>query len=112
MTLAITVTDFPTYSRGRFDLWVALHAPGTPDTQFSFISGLPTTPAFSVEPIPFSTELMPEEAAYTVLDNLAIPVLQTGIYTFYALLTETGVNPLQDLEKTRSDLAIQTLVLR
>lgn len=114
-TLNIDVTvDFQeTYSKGRLDLWVAVHLPNTPASEFLFLTGTPSTPSFSLKPQAFQGSLETIDNTYSVLkDFLLTSNLNKGKYTFYTLLVEAGTNPLENAEINRSNLAIQVTVVQ
>lgn len=107
----LALEDFPEYSKGRFDLWVAMHFPNLPESEFIFVTGTAWAPIFGIEAQPFLSSLKPVDGTYQILKDFTVPVVDEGRYIFYALLVEQGVNPLQDFERNRSNLAIQGTAL-
>jgi len=95
------------YSKGRLDLWVAIHLPNTPDSEIQFISGTPSAPLFNLEPQPFQRSLEAVNKRYSILKDFPLSsTLNQGEYRFYALLIEAGTNPLESVDIGRSLLAI------
>jgi len=109
LNVDLVVEKFPKYSQGRFDLWIALQLPNTPD--LIFVTGTASAPNFSPEAQAFLSSLKSVDSTYSLLKDLIWPSISEGEYTFYALLVEEGVNPLQEADINRSNLAIQSISL-
>ena len=110
LNVELVIEEFPHYSQGRFDLWAAIHLPNRPNSEFFFMTGTASKPLFnSLEPQTFQTSLETVNSTYSILKDYTVPSsIETGAYTFYALLVEKGTNPLTETDITRSNLAIQT----
>lgn len=104
-------TDFQDYSQGPIDLWVAVKLPKSADSEFLFVTGMPSVPEFGFKPQPFQQSLKSQDDTYGVLKDFTMPALEKGEYVLYALAVEEGVNPLQELERNRSNLVIQAITI-
>jgi len=108
--LELVVENFPSYSQGRFDLWLAIQVPDV--AELYFVSGTPTAPSFNNEAQVFIPSLDSVDNRHLLLQNLQLPpIVIEGEYVFYALLVEEGANPLLEIDITRSNLAVQAIVL-
>jgi hypothetical protein len=92
------------YSKGYLDLWVALHFPNTPDSLFYFLTSITS---FTEAPQSFLGSLKSLDNTHLLMD-FSVPPTEKGEYTFYALLVERGANPLNEADRNRSHLLIQT----
>jgi hypothetical protein len=104
VSLAIDFQEF--YSKGFLDLWVAAHFPDTPASQYRFVTGPIATPSFLENPQPLKTSLESTNDTSLLMDFI-VPSTDKGEYTFYALLVERGANPLNESDRSRSNLVIQ-----
>lgn len=111
LSLELAVNFQETYSKGNLDLWIAVHLPGTPDSEFQFITGTATQPVFNIEPQAFLVSLKATNNTYPLITNFIVPSLPAGEYTFYALAVEAGTNPLQVSDHNRSNLITQRVYL-
>ncbi|WP_069471138.1 hypothetical protein [Candidatus Marithrix sp. Canyon 246] len=112
LTVDLVIADFPAYSKGRFDLWAAIHLPNKPDDEFVFLKGTASEPLFnSLKPQSFQVSLETVNSTYSVLKNFTIPSVEIGKYVFYAILVEKSANPLTGTDITRSNLAVQTITV-
>ncbi len=112
LNMDLVVENFPAYSHGHFDLWAALHAPNTPDAQFGFLTGTSSEPLFTLEPQSFQGALETVDSQYHLLKDFTVPLIEAGEYVFYALLVENGANPLEESQRNRSVLAVQSTTVR
>jgi hypothetical protein len=63
LNLEYAVNFQETYSKGNFDLWIAVHLP---DSEFQFMIGTATQPVFNTEPQAFLAHVgCISEASYT-----------------------------------------------
>ena len=112
LTVDLVIADFPVYSKGRFDLWAAIHLPNKPDDEFVFLKGTASEPLFSsLKPQSFQVSLETVNSTYSVLKNFRLPAVETGEYVFYAILAEKNANPLTGTDITRSNLAVQIITV-
>ncbi|BAP56618.1 hypothetical protein THII_2321 [Thioploca ingrica] len=111
LSLELAVNFQETYSKGNFDLWIAVHLPGTPDSEFQFMIGTATQPVFNTEPQAFLVSLKATNNTYPLIKDFMVPPLPAGEYTFYALAVEAGTNPLQVSDHNRSNLITQRVYL-
>jgi len=85
LNVSLEIDFQESYSKGYLDVWAALHFPNTPESQF-------------LESIDHSPLLM----------DFLVPLVDAGEYTFYVLLVERGTNPLNEADRNRSSVLIQT----
>ncbi len=111
LNLELAANFQETYSKGQLDLWIAVHLPNTPDSDFQFLTGTATQPTFNPEPQAFLVALKASNDTYTLIKDFIVPPLPTGEYIFYALAVETGTNPLQESDRNRSNLITQPVYL-
>jgi hypothetical protein len=109
LELAINFQEY--YSQGYLDLWIAVHLPNTPDSEFQFLTGTATQPIFNSEPQAFRGDLQATNDTYPLIKDFLVPSLPAGEYTFYALAVERGTNPLPESERNRSNLITQPVYL-
>ncbi len=104
LNVSLEIDFQESYSKGYLDVWAALHFPNTPESQFYFLSD---TTSFSDEPKSFLSSLESIDHSPLLMDFL-VPLVDAGEYTFYVLLVERGTNPLNEADRNRSSVLIQT----
>lgn len=111
LNLELAINFQESYSQGYLDLWIAVHLPNTPDSEFQFLTGTATQPIFNSEPQAFLGALKVTNDTYPLIKDFPVPSLPEGEYTFYALAVERGTNPLQESDRNRSNLITQPVYL-
>jgi hypothetical protein len=111
LNLDLAINFQEPYSQGYLDLWIAVHLPNTPDSEFQFLTGTATQPVFNSEPQAFLVALKATNDTYPLIKDFLVPSLPEGEYTFYALAVEKGINPLQESDRNRSNLITQSVYL-
>jgi hypothetical protein len=108
LKVSLEINFQESYSKGYLDVWAALHLPNTPESQFYFLSN---TTSFNDEPKSFLSSLESVDNSPLLMD-FHVPLVDAGEYTFYVLLVERGTNPLNEADRNRSSLLIQTTNVR